>query len=180
MLLARHIGSLATLLWFAGDCIAPRARGAYEPEQVHIGYTGELDNSVTIEWVTKAVPPDPPGSWVQFGVAANQLSQHVKSVTTECGPTHPRYPNWVGVLHESLLTGLIPGQLYHYRVGSQEEWSSTRTFKMPDIEAETVRVPLGARCHSAVHSHPPLALHIQRCGCKMAVAANSQHGLCLR
>jgi hypothetical protein len=29
-------------------CAAQRVQGAYEPEQVHLGFTGEFDNSVTV------------------------------------------------------------------------------------------------------------------------------------
>eukprot|EP01050_Picozoa_sp_SAG11_P038715 SAG11_NODE_15935_length_562_cov_0.742981_1_plen_153_part_00 len=120
---------------------APRARGAYEPEQVHLGFTGEFGNSVTVEWVTKAVPPEPPGSWVQYGDSPSELSGRARSSIVECGPTHPQYPNWVGILHEALLTELLPGQLYYYRVGSQEEWSTVRNFRSAPAPAPAPAPP---------------------------------------
>ncbi len=120
---------LLLLLLLLGLAGAP---GAYQPVQVHLGYTGEDASSVVVQWVTAAMAS---GSYVQWGPERDARSrQRDVANSTECESSEPGqsvYPGWSGVLHQARMDGVVSRQTYYYRVGSDEEMSPERAFTAP-------------------------------------------------
>ena len=123
------------------------AARAYEPRQLHLGYTqtiagGEI--SVVVEWVTTAMPPgEGSTSRVLFRRAGGAL-QLAPAGSVLCGPGSDVYAQWSGVVHEARLRGLAPGASYVYKVGSDEELSDWITFTVPSPYAETTTIALAS------------------------------------
>lgn len=107
--------------------IQTRSIGAYEPVQVHLGYTGEDAGSVVVQWVTKAMAS---GSYVQWGLETTSRQRDAAN-STECEPGQSLYPGWSGVLHQARMDGIVSRQTYYYRVGSDEDMSPQRAFTAP-------------------------------------------------
>ena len=110
-----------------------RRVGAYEPVQVHLGYTGENAGSVVVQWTTAAMAS---GSYVQWGSDPSNARRRDAANSTECGPTKPVYPGWEGVLHHARMDGVASRQTIYYRVGSDEQLTGMRSFVAPGY-AET-------------------------------------------
>lgn len=103
--------------------------GAYEPVQVHLGYTGENADSVIVQWVTRAMAER---SYVKWWAAGTEgTPRRADANSTECGPQHPVYSDWTGVLHQARMGGTVSRQTYYYRVGSDEDLSPQRSFTVP-------------------------------------------------
>lgn len=83
------------------------------PAQVHLGWQGPTDTTVTVTWRSG----EPVGA-VEYGKDASQGKvQAAVSV-----PYEGSY------LHEAQLTGLEPGTAYRYRCGTAGSWSPDRGF----------------------------------------------------
>lgn len=106
-MLVRNAAALAVLLSFAPAC----ARAA--PSQVHLSWQGPTDTTMTVVWRSTE-----PTGVVEYGADASYGStQAARSIAFD--GTY---------LHEAQLTGLSPGQTYHYRCGDGSKVSADRTF----------------------------------------------------
>jgi hypothetical protein len=139
------VAVLLALLALPGALAPPaaprRLQAAYEPRQVHLGYTGDgatgLAVGVVVEWITTAEPPgDGKTSRVVYRRPNGPLSQ-AWADTVVCGLGSSVYTEWSGAAHEAKLVGLTPGVAYQYRVGSDEGWTSWLTFVTPSPTAAT-------------------------------------------
>jgi beta-lactamase superfamily II metal-dependent hydrolase len=87
------------------------------PTQVHLGLKGDPSTSVTILWQTSSATSV---SRVEYG-----LTETYGSFAEGTS-----FSSTTGIYHEVTLTGLIPGTLYHYRVGDPVDGlSSDYTFR---------------------------------------------------
>jgi len=98
-----------------------RYRNDTAPEQVHIQCTTNPTEMIII-WVTFASSN---GHFVQYGtqpgVYTAQGSGYEYTYTVGV-------PAWAGFLHRVLVTGLVPGTRYYYRVGDGVNWSPEFNF----------------------------------------------------
>ena len=104
-----------------------RRVGAYEPVQIHLGYTGEDAGSVVVQWVTAAMASL---SFVEWGPDVTSRWRSAAN-STQCGPEYPVYPGWTGVLHQARMDGVASRRTYYYRVGSDDGMSAQRGFRVP-------------------------------------------------
>ena len=104
-----------------------RRVGAYEPVQIHLGYTGEDAGSVVVQWVTAAMASL---SFVEWGPDRTSRWRGAAN-STQCGPEYRVYPGWTGVLHRARMDGVASRRAYYYRVGSDDGMSAQRVFRAP-------------------------------------------------
>ena len=94
------------------------------PEQVHLSVTSNDLTKMAVSWVSL----NQSASVVQYGVSTGDLTMTATgtiSTYTSAG--------WVGTIHRAVMTDLIPGKSYHYRVGDgAQKWSGTFVFKVTE------------------------------------------------
>lgn len=83
---------------------------ATEPINIHLTWQGDPRYSITISWMTSSESP----SIVEYGVGLPYESN--------VGGSPARF-------HNVNITGLKPGTQYHYRCGSDSNWSDDFTFR---------------------------------------------------
>ncbi|HET8541193.1 MAG TPA: metallophosphoesterase family protein [Anaeromyxobacter sp.] len=83
------------------------------PSQVHLGWEGPTDTTMTVTWRS----PDPTGQ-VIYGTS-DAYGEVAAAASIAYGGS------W---LHEARLTGLSPGTTYHYRAGAGTDLGPDRTF----------------------------------------------------
>jgi acid phosphatase type 7 len=93
--------------------LALAASALANPSQVHLGWQGPTDTTITVTW--RATEPD---GVVTYG----ETPEHGQ---TAAAVSAPYGGSW---LHEATLTGLSPGTTYHYRVGRGTSLAPARTF----------------------------------------------------
>lgn len=93
--------------------LAAAAPALAAPSQVHLGWQGPTDTTMTVTW----------RSTEQTGQVAYGETAAYGSVVTATSIAYGG--TW---LHEAELTGLSPGTTYHYRVGSGTSVAPDRTF----------------------------------------------------
>ncbi len=125
---------------------------AGQPSQVHMTWQSDPRYSITISWRTSSERP----SVVEYGTDASY------GFRAEGIPAQ---------VHHVMLQGLRPGTLYHFRCGSEGEWSQDLTFQTaPEDESQGFTfVALGdsrtnwdvwGRCAEAVlQTDPAFVLH---------------------
>uniref|UniRef100_A0A8D0KEW0 Purple acid phosphatase n=1 Tax=Salvator merianae TaxID=96440 RepID=A0A8D0KEW0_SALMN len=94
-----------------------------QPEQVHLSYPGH-PASMMVTWTTY----EPTESIVVFGPDPGETFSHVARGTTTRFADGGELGT-VRFIHRVRLQGLVPGQRYTYRCGSQEGWSRTYSFQ---------------------------------------------------
>ena len=92
------------------------------PEQVHLSLTAKDHTKMAVTWVTLNTS----ASIVEYGSASDNLNMRVEgSLDTYTAS------GWVGTIHRAMMTGLLPGTKYYYRVGDPDAaapWSETFSF----------------------------------------------------
>jgi hypothetical protein len=83
------------------------------PVQVHLGWQGPTDTTVTVTWRSTESTGE-----VRYGTTAG-YGQTAAAVSASYGGS------W---LHEAQLTGLVPGTTYHYTAGAGASLTPDRTF----------------------------------------------------
>ncbi|XP_062996198.1 acid phosphatase type 7 [Elgaria multicarinata webbii] len=93
-----------------------------QPEQVHLSYPGE-PTSMMVTWTTF----EPAESIVIFGLDPGEAFTHLArgnaSRFVDGGKSHRTM-----FIHRVALQGLVPGQRYAYRCGSNQGWSTSYSF----------------------------------------------------
>ncbi|WP_242346902.1 purple acid phosphatase family protein [Anaeromyxobacter terrae] len=93
--------------------LAAAAPALAAPSQVHLGWQGPTDTTMTVTWrSTEATGSVEYGSDASYGQVKAAVSAAYQG----------------SYLHEAQVTGLSPGTSYHYRCGSAASWSADRTF----------------------------------------------------
>ncbi|GLD96818.1 hypothetical protein PINS_up005501 [Pythium insidiosum] len=110
------------------------AKGDTEPLQVRLAMTGE-PSEMRVMWVSGAVDD----AHVQFGSDPKKLTSRVKATgSTYTAADICQAPANIeaaqafrdpGMIYEAVITGLVPGKSYYYRVGSDKH-GMTRVFRM--------------------------------------------------
>ena len=102
---------------------------AWDPEQIHIAF-GSGARSISFQWVTFQ-PTASSDVWVCLGPSCVLVTGSMLSWLWE---QPEKYPTGIPrYMHTAEVSGLKPGELYSYRVGSEVDnvWSSNVTFKGP-------------------------------------------------
>lgn len=85
------------------------------PRGVHLSITGDPDTTMTVTWFTDGALD--PGTLVMYGSDPGALERTV-SGTSHTVPEQDDIR-----VHVATMTGLAPGETFHYRVGSPSGWS---------------------------------------------------------
>ena len=138
---------LRTLAWdiplgfcatFFPVCTIPCCETDTVPEQLHLSFTGNDFSEMGISWTTLNATAT---SIVQWQVG-DETSQPPFSNTASGYTWTYTFGGWLGVLHMSVMTGLVPSTRYAYRVGDPNGgWSQVYSFRTLDPQAGTT-VPL--------------------------------------
>jgi hypothetical protein len=109
----------ATILQCHVNCCAADA----PPEQVHLSLAAKDHSQMAVTWVTLNAT----ATVVEYGLTPRKLDMRSEGTID----TYTR-SGWVGTIHRALMTGLLPGVTYYYRVGdpdSSAPWSEVFSFK---------------------------------------------------
>jgi hypothetical protein len=109
----------ATILQCHVNCCAADA----PPEQVHLSLAAKDHTQMAVTWVTLNAT----ATVVEYGLTPKKLDMRSEGTID----TYTR-SGWVGTIHRALMTGLLPGATYYYRVGdpdSSAPWSEVFSFK---------------------------------------------------
>ena len=138
---------LRTLAWdiplgfcatFFPVCTIPCCETDTVPEQLHLSFTGNDFSQMGISWTTLNATAT---SIVQWQVG-DETSQPPFSQSASGYSWTYTFGGWLGILHMSVMTGLVPSTRYAYRVGDGNGgWSPVYSFKTLDAQAGAT-VPL--------------------------------------
>lgn len=98
---------------------------ALEPQQLHLALTG-VPTEMLVQWVTYNISNGTVSYAPTAGGAPATADAYLTTYTGGLG-------GWSGWIHTAVMTGLTPGSMYTYSVGSGPEntparWSMPRTF----------------------------------------------------
>ena len=136
---------LNTLAWdiplnfcsvFVPVCKIPCCDSNYAPEQLRLAPAPSSVglNALSVTWITLN---ETQTSTVQWGLANGPMNYSAVGVTRTY-----TLGGWIGVIHEAIMTNLLPGTQYTYTVGSTESWSTPVTFSTLPSNAGTPSRPL--------------------------------------
>ncbi len=115
----RLFGMFVILFFFSTTIVSAQdiSMGTDAPTQVRISYAHDASTTATVTWRTST---NSPGSELQYG---EYTLDHTVSGTKWT------YSGSSGTIHSAEATGLQPGKVYKYRVGSADfGWSAESTF----------------------------------------------------
>jgi 3',5'-cyclic AMP phosphodiesterase CpdA len=104
----------------AGTAQAGTAAPGQFPDHVILNVTEDLSTSVAVTWRTST---EVSGSAIQFAVATHDAS-FLQFAEEQAARTEKLLKTQIPAhYHSAVLTGLLPGETYVYRVGIDEDWS---------------------------------------------------------
>ena len=109
---------------------------APDPRNVHLGFVGDPETSISVTWATDIGTR---GTRLQWGADASyghETRGFWFAYPTDLAGADP--PS-VGI-HQVHLCGLTPGTTYHYRVGTGDHWTADATFATAPADGRPVRI----------------------------------------
>lgn len=126
-------GPSSPLAWL-GSSPPFEVAGYGGPQQLHLALTGNRDE-MRVHWTSGSAAPGAVRWWLAAagggGGGAATGSAHTYTAADMCNfpANDPHDFHDPGMLHEAVMTGLQPGQVYNYSVGDDETgWSPMRSF----------------------------------------------------
>lgn len=111
-------GILTTVVLLAGPAQASN------PQWVRLSFAqADATTSIGISWHTDSAS-DP--NQIEYGISPSMDLAATGTATQGPGP--------LMTIHEAVLTGLVPGTVYRYRVGGPGAWSQEFTFQTPPAD----------------------------------------------
>lgn len=115
---------------FINECSAPCCNEHSSPEQVHLSLAATDRSIMGVSWVTLSGND----STVEWGTEQRRLTNSAQGIVV----TYDK-AGWVGQIHRAVMTNLLPGTKYFYRVGNAGSGKWSQTFSFSTLEAKLSR-----------------------------------------